>query len=188
MKNKMQSLSKISIVLTKIMEITHWVAAALMIAAAVCTAAAPQMVDKLISFDATEQEVEISTYGFEVTVPVVNGVADMKTVRLYAIGAVMILSLMAMVFRNLYLILKKSANNTPFQEDNVRMLREIGYFSIAIPIISLIMGAIIRAVIGMEVAELSVRVDGFVMGIIVLSLTQLFAHGITLEKDVDGLL
>ncbi|MCI8497508.1 MAG: hypothetical protein HFE85_04585, partial [Clostridiales bacterium] len=99
-----------------------------------------------------------------------------------------IFSLMAMVFRNLYLIVKKSEDTTPFQKDNIRMLKEIGIFSIAVPIVGLIMSIIIRLVLGVDTVETSVRLDGFVMGIIVLCLTQFFAHGAELEKDVDGLL
>ena len=95
---------------------------------------------------------------------------------------------MAMVFRNLYLIIKKSEGTTPFQKDNVRMLREIGIFTIAIPVIGFVMSVIARLAIGYEVAEISNSMDGFIMGIIVLCLTQFFAHGVELENDVDGLL
>ena len=113
---------------------------------------------------------------------------DTKTFVLFAIGAVIIFSLVAMIFRNLYLIIKKSEGTTPFQKDNVRMMREIGIFSIGIPVIGLIMNIIARLVLGPEAAEMSNSMEGFVMGIIVLCLTQFFAHGVELEKDVDGLL
>ena len=86
------------------------------------------------------------------------------------------------------LIIKKSEGRTPFQPDNVRMFREIGIFSIAVPVVGLIMSIIARIVIGVEVAEISNSFEGFVIGIVVLCITQFFAHGIELEKDVDGLL
>lgn len=98
------------------------------------------------------------------------------------------MSLMAMVFRNLYLIIKKSEGSTPFQKDNIRMLREIGIFSMVIPAVGLIMSTIIRLAAGVDAVEVSMHMDGFMMGIIVLCLTQFFAHGAELEKDVDGLL
>ena len=69
------------------------------------------------------------------------------------IGAVIILSLMAMVFRNLYLIIKRSETGTPFQPDNIRMLREIGIFAIAIPIVGLIMSIVCRLVLGVDAVE-----------------------------------
>ena len=50
------------------------------------------------------------------------------------------------------------------------------------------MSVIARLVIGVEVAEISNSFEGFVIGIVVLCITQFFAHGIELEKDVDGLL
>ena len=103
-------------------------------------------------------------------------------------GAVLILALMAMIFRNLNLIIKKSEGTTPFQPDNVRMFREIGIFSIAVPVVGLIMSIITRLVLGAEAAEVSNNFSGLVIGIVVLCITQFFAHGIELEKDVDGLL
>lgn len=100
----------------------------------------------------------------------------------------MLFSFMAMIFRNLYLIFKKSENSTPFQPDNVRMFREIGIFSISLPTVGLVMSGIIGLAVGFDVAHVSVSTNGFIMGIIVLCLTQFFAHGVELEKDVDGLL
>ena len=184
----MKSIDKLAKVITKILEITHWVGAAIMAAAAVCAAVAPQWLDYFVGIDATEYGADLSTYGFEITAPISNGEVDKTTFILFAIGAIIILTLMAMVFRNLYLIIKKSEGTTPFQKDNVRMLREIGIFCISIPVVGLVMSVIARLVIGHEIAEISNSMDGFIMGIIVLCLTQFFAHGVELEKDVDGLL
>lgn len=57
-----------------------------------------------------------------------------------------------------------------------------------IPVVGLIMSMIIRLAVGVDAVEISIHMDGFIMGIIVLCLTQFFAHGAELEKDVDGLL
>ena len=120
--------------------------------------------------------------------PVVNGNTDMTSFMLFGIGGIIILAVMAMVFRNLHLIFKKSENGTPFQKDNIRMMKEIGIFSIAVPVIGFIMSIIVRLVTGVETAEISIDMGGIFMGIIVLCLTQYFVHGANLEKDVDGLL
>ncbi len=184
----MKGIDKLAKVVTKVLEVTHWVAEALMLAAAISIVAAPQWLGYFVGLDTMGQEVELSAYGFEIMAPVVNGMVDTKTFVLFAIGAVIIFSLVAMIFRNLYLIIKKSEGTTPFQKDNVRMMREIGIFSIGIPVIGLIMNIIARLVLGPEAAEMSNSMEGFVMGIIVLCLTQFFAHGVELEKDVDGLL
>ena len=50
------------------------------------------------------------------------------------------------------------------------------------------MSVIARIVIGVENAEIYNGFEGFVIGIVVLCITQFFAQGIELEKDVDGLL
>ena len=65
------------------------------------------------------------------------------------------------------------------------MLREIGIFSIAIPIAGLIISVLIR-IINTDI-EASVNQSGVIMGIIVLCLTQVFVRGTEMEKDIDGL-
>ena len=185
----MKGLNKLGKVITKILEVFHWVGTALMLAATVCSVAAPDWVKYFVGFDAKDCcGADLEVYGFEVNAPVADGNTDMLTFMLFGIGAVIILAVMSMVFRNLHLIFKKSENATPFQKDNIRMMREIGIFSIAVPVIGFIMSVIIRLVTGVETAELSIDMAGIFMGIIVLCLTQFFVHGADLEKDVDGLL
>ena len=185
----MKGLNKLGKVITKILEVFHWVGAVLMTAATVCSMVAPDWVKYFVGFDAKDCcGADLEVYGLEVNAPVADGNTDMLTFMLFGIGAVIILAVMAMVFRNLHLIFKKSENATPFQKDNIRMMREIGIFSIAVPVIGFIMSVIIRLVTGVETAELSIDMAGIFMGIIVLCLTQFFVHGADLEKDVDGLL
>lgn len=185
----MNGINKLGKVVTKILEIFHWVGVGLMIAATICSMASPSWVKYFVGFDAKVCcGAELKVYGFEVNAPVVDGNTDMLTFMLFGIGAIIILAVMAMVFRNLYLIFKKSENATPFQKDNIRMMREIGIFSITVPVIGFIMSVIIRLVTGVETAELSIDTAGIFMGIIILCLTQFFAHGLELEKDMDGLL
>lgn len=184
----MKGINKLTQIVTKILEVSHWVAAGLTAAVGVCAAIAPQWIGYFIDTNALKNEAEISVYGFEVTTADSAGGVNMTTVLLFAIGAVIIFVLMAMIFRNLYLIIKKSEGTTPFQKDNIRMLKEIGIFSIAIPVVGLIMSTVIRLTVGVEATEISLNLDGFIMGIIVLCLTQFFVHGAELEKDVEGLL
>ena len=185
----MKRINKLGAIITKILEVFHWVGTALMAAATVCSLAAPAWVGYFVGFDAKECcGADLTVYGFEVNTPVVNGNVNMTTFFLFGIGAVIILALMAMVFRNLHLIFKKSENTTPFQKDNIRMMKEIGIFSIAVPVVGFVMSIVTRLVIGADAAEISVSQSGIVMGIIVLCLTQYFIHGAELENDVDGLL
>ena len=185
----MRGINKLGKIITKILEVFHWVGTVLMAAATVCSMVAPNWVKYFVGFDAKECcGANLEVYGFEVNAPVVNGNTDMISFMLFGIGAVIILAVMAMVFRNLHLIFKKSENGTPFQKDNIRMMKEIGIFSISVPVIGLIMSIIVRLVTGVETAEISIDMGGIFMGIIVLCLTQYFVHGADLEKDVDGLL
>lgn len=185
----MKKLNTLGKVITKILEVFHWVGVALMLAAIICSVAAPNLVGYFVDFDTKECcGANLEVYGFEVNAPVVDGKIDTATFVIFGIGSVIILALMAMVFRNLNKIFKKSENTTPFQKDNVRLVREIGIFAIAIPVIGLFVSFIARLVIGSEAAEISIDMSGIFMGIIVLCLTQFFAHGVELENDVDGLL
>lgn len=184
----MKSISKIAAILTKIIEVVHWVAAALMTGIGVCCVAAPQWLQYLMSVDALKEEREIAVYGFEVTAANAAGEINHTTLLLFAIGAVLIYLFMAMIFRNLNLIIKKAESSTPFQPDNIRMLKEIGIFSIAIPVVGLILSIITHLVIGADAAEISVNMYGFAMGVVVLCLTQYFIHGAELEQTVEGLL
>ena len=185
----MKRINKLGKVITKILEVFHWVGAALMLAATICSIAAPDWVGYFVGFDAKDCcGANLEVYGFEVNAPVIDGNVDMTSFLLFGIGAIIILAVMAMVFRNLHLIFKKSENATPFQKDNIRMMREIGSFAIAVPVIGLIMSVIIRLITGVETAEISIDMGGIFMGIIVLCITQFFVHGVELEKDVDGLL
>ena len=50
------------------------------------------------------------------------------------------------------------------------------------------MSTITAPVLGAEAFENSINFDGFIMGIIIFSLSEFFVYGSKLEKDVDGLL
>ena len=102
------------------------------------------------------------------------------------IAGAVIVTLSALLFRNIYLLFKNTNTDSPFIEANVKLVKQIGYFAIAIPackfIGNLIMGFIAENVsLGFEVSEV-------LFGLVVLCLAQYFAYGASLEKDVDGLL
>lgn len=184
----MKGINKLTLVISKVFEVLHWGAVLGMAAVLVCCGTAADWFKGFISKGAIEYGVKLSVYGFEVIPADSGGNVNMKMVACFAIGAIIILSLMAMVFRNVYLIVKKSKNDTPFQNDNVRMLKEIGIFSVAVPVIGLIMSVIMRIIVGVDAVEVAVNMDGFIIGIVVFCFTQFFAQGVKLQTDVDGLL
>ena len=181
----MKNISKITMAVSKTVEILHWAGAVFSAALLVCSFAAKDWLFDVVSKLIPEYGNEVSTYGFEMTAVDENGLLDMTVIRLFAIGSVIILSLMAMVFRNVYLVAKKSEND-PFNKDNIRMIREIGIFSLSVPVIGFIMSVISRIVIGVEKAEIVVRIDGLILGILILFITQIFVYGAELQNDVDG--
>ena len=184
----MNGISKAAKIITKILEVFHWVGAGLLSAAAVCSAVAPQHIGYFVSFDAKDCcGASLEAYGFEVNAAFSGGSIDMMSFLLFGIGASVILALMAMVFRNLHLIFKKSENGSPFQKDNIRLLKQVGIFSIAVPLVGLFMGFVIRLVVGADASEVSVDLGGLFMGLVILCLTQYFLHGAALEDDVNGL-
>ncbi|MBE6806826.1 MAG: DUF2975 domain-containing protein [Ruminococcaceae bacterium] len=180
---------KLGNILAKILEVFHWVGTALMAAATVCAAIQPEWVKYFVGFEAKECcGATLTVYGFQTNVPVIHGEMDWTAFLLFGIGATLILAVMALVFRNLHLIFKNSENASPFQKDNIRRMREIGYFSIAVPVVGLIMSIVVRLITGVDATENSMDMNGVFMGVLVLCLTQIFVHGAQLEQDVDGLL
>lgn len=189
MKNSSKLIGNMAKIITKIVEVFQWIGTGLMLAATVCALVHPAWVGYFIGYDVKECcGANLSVYGFEIQAAVEDGQIDMTAFFLFGIGATLILALMAMIFRNLHLIIKKAEGTTPFQPENVRMFREIGVFSIAVPVVGFIVSVIARIAIGVETTEISNSFESFLIGIVVLAITQFFAHGMELEKDVDGLL
>ena len=180
----MKKLDSVTRVLAKILEIGHWIGAVSMVVVFVLSLFMGTGVLQEVTME--DFGASLITYGFEVEIVDAVGQVSMAGLRLFCVGAFLILGLMAMVFRNIYLILKKSQNTTPFQKDNVRMVREIGIFLIAVPIISLIMSMVVRGVAGLETS--SIGLSSFMVGLAVLCLSQAFARGVELETETDGLL
>lgn len=175
-------------IVTKILEIFHWVGAAILCVAAVSALAAPQFVKNCVKITPIEgYGAPVEVYGFKMVLPVENGDIHPTALFLFGIGGVVILALMALIFRNLHRMIRNAEISAPFHKDNIRMLKEVGIFSIAVPVVGLITSMVSRLILGNSM-EISVNLEGFCIGILVLSLTQFFIHGAELEEDVEGLL
>ncbi len=90
----------------------------------------------------------------------------------------------AMICRNINQIFKAEL---PFCTDNIRRVREIGIFAIAIPVTQIVISIVI-GLISANTIEVSVDASTIFFGLVVLCLSQFFHYGTNLEKDVDGLL
>ncbi len=177
-------LGKVTKVLARVVEIAHWIGAVGMLAGLVLVLTLEQSAVSAVPGSAGAAA---TVYGFELTVVDKAGTLDLGALRLFLPAGAVLMALMAMVFRNVRLILKHAETSTPFQPDNVRMVREIGWFLMAVPVVGLVMSIAARLVLGPQL-EASVRLDGLLVGLVVLCLSQVFARGMVLESDVDGLL
>lgn len=180
----MKGLDKATRIVAKIFEVAHWIGAVSMVVGLVLTIV---MGEGAIIGDPGEAGTVLNSYGFELQVISGTGVLNMGAVRVFLVGGAIVMGLMAMVFRNVYLILKSSENATPFQPNNVRMVREIGIFLIAVPMVGLAMSTVARLLLGVDGVESSVDMGSAVVGLVVLCLSRIFARGMELEADVDGL-
>ncbi len=177
-------LGKVTKALARAAEIAHWIGADGMLAGLVLILTLGQ---RAVSAVPGSAGAEAAVYGFELTVVDETGILDLGALHLFLPAGAVLMALMAMVFRNVHLILKRSEAATPFQPDNVRMVREIGWFLMAVPVVGLVMSVAARLVLGGEI-ETSVRLGSLPVGLAVLCLSQVFARGMALESDVDGLL
>ena len=191
----MKGINKVIMVISKVLEILHWVGSLFMAAVLVCSITAKDWLANHVSDIVAKAGDTISTYGFELKIIGLDNNVNITAIMLFSITAVIVLNVSAMVWRNIYLILKTakgktwfSNGKTPFQKDIIRMVREIGIFYILIPVVGLIMSIISRIVLGVDVTEAAVDMGDIITGILVLCLTQVFSYGAELQEDVNGLL
>ena len=188
----MSKLNKVVIIVSKIAEVFCWIACAFMVAMIIVTATGhPNLLDYL--GDVRESSV-LTNGGFEL---VLGEMAPGQTGSAYMIFFITVLitsALMALIFRNVYLAFKTaegktkfSKGRTPFQPDIVRMIRNVGILSIVIPVVEIIMTIVARVILGDAGIESSLNMNGILIGIVVLCLSQFFAYGTQLQEDNDGL-
>ncbi len=180
---------RLSKILAKICEIAHWVGVVCMVLL-VFSIFFRDLLPKYIMVSESG-ETTVGCYGFDISVINADGSFRIGALIILSIFAIIAFVLMAMVFRNLYLIIKnisRGTDNSPFSRDNIRMVREIGIFAIAVPVVGQIMQIVAFIALGAENIEMSVALDGYMMGLLALVLTQIFGYGAKLESDVEGLL
>lgn len=187
-----EALTKIATLLTRLFSIAYFFGAACMAVALVLALIIPPAPGGLI-WGAQPVE-ELSSGGFSIAISDGQGAPLPSALPVFFVEAALSLILMAMVFRNAHLILrtaqgktKSSKGRTPFQKDNVRLLREIGLFFIGITVVQMAFCGIAVAMLGPENAEVSAGAENLVTGVLMLCLAQCFALGERMQQDVDGL-
>lgn len=185
-------LPRLTLILAKIAEVLHWCLAGIMFILGIVAITQPKVLTSWSGNPMLRGETNLSCYGFEAAVINADGAVQSGAVIFFAFGSVIVLSLMAMIFRNVYLILKTAKGktwfakgDTPFQKNIVRMFREIGIFFIGVSVMTLISEIVVNFTGG----ELS---SGFnylscFIGLVFLCISEFFNYGTRLEKDLDGL-
>lgn len=187
----MKNLTKFTLCFSRVMEILCWIADALAALVVVFSVFFRGWLEEQMLFSTTIPDINIG----DLSMAMANGRPSGATVTLSALAGVVLLGLSAMIFRNIYLILKTaqgetkfSKGSTPFQKDVTRMVREIGIFLISTSAVSLLWSIGLRFILGVESVELSVELDTALIGMMVICLSQFFDYGTKLQEDVDGLL
>ena len=139
----------------------------------------------------------MQSIGFELGVITNTGVINYFAVSMYFLGTVIAFALIALIFRNLDIILhtisgryEKAESTSPFQKDVVNRVKKIGILSIAMPVVGFVVTTIVYVVslFNGNPVDVSFSLEGIVIGLVCLCLTQIFSYGAQLEEEVDGLL
>ena len=185
------------IIISKILEVTHWVGCAFMVALTIVFASGNTSFAHYLS-DVTTSSNDVELYGFGISTAD-GGAIPIGALVLFFITGIFVMAIMAMVFRYIYLIFKTaegktkySEGATPFQQSIVNMTRKIGIFCIAVPIIEFITLIITQIMIvtaggAYETLETNVQFGMVLFGLVILCLSRFFAYGIELQKDTEGL-
>ncbi|WP_029232913.1 DUF2975 domain-containing protein [Butyrivibrio sp. VCB2006] len=166
----------------KFMEVFMWIGDALLVIVMITAIIMKDALLEMYSTDAAKLSLRTTVINAE-------SITEANLMPLIIVGGIValaLISLTAIMFRNVNLIFKTTNQESPFAEINIKRIKNIGYIAISLPIIKLfsniIIGFIARDVtIGVELSEV-------LFGLIILCLSQYFAYGASLEKDVNGLL
>ncbi len=192
MNQKNEKLNKAAKIISRIFEICLWVAAGMLTLLLIVYLFAEPYLNHLMSL---EGDVRFMIYSESATIVDVSGQIIRPAFISTLLTGIAATVLTAMIFRNICLIFKTTAGETkfskgktPFQPDNVRMLREIGLFAIAQPIIQFIIEFITSIFAGSDAVDSVLSLSGVFIGILLLCLSQFFAYGVELQSEQDGLL
>lgn len=125
--------------------------------------------------------------GIEISRPleqIDNPAAPMAIIFLTGAVAMFLVTLM---MHRMHGIIVKTIEGTPFQPCTVKWMRQIGWCAVIMPLVGAAM-SLVAALISVGGIYAQLDLSGLLMGILVLCLTHVFAYGLELQQDVDGLL
>lgn len=176
---KKNNILKVGKTVSKILEIICWIGvAALLFVAVVGIVNTEWMAQNMIS------DSGITMNGIEMEL---NENASLASIVIVLLGGAAGFIVLAILFHNLHKVLSTADEGVCFRAENITRIERIGWLSITMPIIGFVTSVLAKLFGGPDAMEISVDLTGVVMGILVLCLSQFFAHGVKLENDVDGL-
>lgn len=180
-------LMKITVVLSRIIEVVCWCGACLTaLAGVILTIFRGKVVEAYENGMVTASNISVDGSVNAAPEEVISAIANGGSLLIFIPLAVLCV-LTALIFRNICIVFKNSENESPFSDANVKRIRDIGYFAIAIPVCKIISTLLFYFAIGTGDYALSVEMSEIVFGLVALCLSQYFAYGAKLQKDVDGL-
>ncbi len=188
----MKGKAKAGYVFIRVLEALHWLGAALCLFMAITMAVAPDWFASLLGFE-TEGETlyyQMVQYGFLGGLNmVVTGQTGFDTglQALMMAGDAATSVLGALTFRRIGEVIRACQSGTPFQKPVVRKVRQIGWLVIAVPLVTVAVSLLV-CILCWPSYSFQVDVSGIITGVIVLALSRIFAYGVKLEDDVEGLL
>ena len=190
----MKKINRAVIIISRIVEVFMWVGCGLSVIISLLAAFNKPGLIRYFT-DATPGTELLFSGDFALRALNAEGQPVLAAFVIFFLTIAITLALMGMCARNIHLIFKTSEGQTrfskgatPFQPDNIRMVREIGIFMIAIPVVQFIMSIVARVALGPDMVESSIGMQKVFVGLVVLALSQYFAYGMQLQSDVDGLL
>lgn len=184
----MKLVNKLLLVASRIFEVIHWMIFGVgLLVFVACCFNTEHLVGSIeaYSFDLTFYGIDPSSiYGMW-------GEVEIILMFLFIIAGIITACLMALIFHNVACILKtisdKKENPSPFQKKIVKKVQTIGILLVALPATDLFFD-IIRYFTSSASPRITIDFMGFMVGLVCVSLTQIFLYGAKLEEEVDGLL
>ena len=183
---KNSGLRNLTAVLSKIIEVIGWFCAGLLVVTSIVLTISRNYVTEAYT-QGVMSGGSVTVNGADTTEQFMESVGN-GTVALELLPYVVLLIFTALIFRNIYMVFRKSNTASPFSAENIKRIKNIGYLAIALPIAKMVMQLITTLLKGSTDVMLSVSLSEFVFGLVALVLAQYFAYGAELERDVDGLL
>ena len=186
----MKGKARAGYVLAHIAEVLMWLCAAMMAISFLVGIIYPEAISVMSDTGAAGAKVSMpivsgSLGRLDITGP--DGTLHQGLYLLYTAAGAAELALTAVVFRRVWQIIKLSWASTPFQRPVVDRVKQIGWLFIASPLVTVAVSLVGFVAFWPEYSFV-VDVGGIITGVIVLALSQIFAYGVKLEDDVEGLL